>query len=320
MTEFTLVESFPEVIVVDGVAVTTSLEIAQYFGKSHEEILADIRMLDISDLLREPNLRESQYTPEGQTHPIPMYYLTKDGFFLLMLFGVSCRGYPQLCQAYILAFDYAVNPSRKPQGEFSPPMTDETGQDTLENPQVCIVDGTAVTTSLEVAKYFDKQHKNVLQSIKEVDCSEEFGRLNFQPSSYLNQQGKQQPMYHITKDGFIFLTMGFTGQKAAQIKEAYIRAFNRMEAQLIARQTKGNSDYSLFKMQLRVELAEMTIVRYQQKYENYKRMYERMAQESIETVSRIYRLCKQGFSQAEIATMTHYREDVIALAISLKPF
>jgi Rha family phage regulatory protein len=83
---------------------------------------------------------------------------------------------------------------------------------------------------LDVGTYFDKQHKNVLQSIKEVDCSEEFGRLNFQLSSYLNQQGKQQPMYHITKDGFIFLTMGFTGQKAAQ---------------LIARQKNGNLDYSL---------------------------------------------------------------------------
>ena len=153
-----------------------------------------------------------------------------------------------------------------------------------------------------------------------MEVSDSFLLLNFEETSYLDQLGRQQPMYHITKDGFIFLTMGFTGQKAAQIKEAYIRAFNRMEAQLIARQTKGDSDYSLFKMQLRVELAEMSIVRYQQKYENYKRMYERMAQESIETVSRIYRLCKQGFSQAEIATMTHYREDVIALAISLKPF
>jgi Rha family phage regulatory protein len=87
-------------------------------------------------------------------------------------------------------------------------------------------------TALDVAKYFDKQHKNVLQSIKEVDCSEEFSRLNFQPTSYVDQQGKPRPLYHITKDGFIFLTMGFTGQKAAQIKEAYIRAFNRMSANL----------------------------------------------------------------------------------------
>ena len=42
----------------------------------------------------------------------------------------------------------------------------------------------------------------------------------------------------MTKDGFIFLVMGFTGQKAAGIKEAYINAFNHMAAQLLA----GSSD------------------------------------------------------------------------------
>jgi Rha family phage regulatory protein len=47
---------------------------------------------------------------------------------------------------------------------------------------------------LDVAEYFDKQHKNVLQSIKEVDCSEEFGRLNFQQSYYVDQQGKPRPL------------------------------------------------------------------------------------------------------------------------------
>jgi hypothetical protein len=35
-------------------------------------------------------------------------------------------------------------------------------------------------------------------------------------------------MYEMTKDGFIFLVMGYTGAKAAQIKEAYIHAFNHM--------------------------------------------------------------------------------------------
>ena len=78
-----------------------------------------------------------------------------------------------------------------------------------------------------------------------MEVSDSFLLLNFEETSYLDQLSRQQPMYHITKDGFIFLTMGFTGQKAAQIKEAYIRAFNQMEAQLIARQTKGDSDYSL---------------------------------------------------------------------------
>ncbi len=36
----------------------------------------------------------------------------------------------------------------------------------------------------------------------------------------------------ITKDGFMFLVMGFTGKKAARLKEAYIAKFNAMEAEL----------------------------------------------------------------------------------------
>ncbi|MEZ5671872.1 MAG: Rha family transcriptional regulator, partial [Thiotrichaceae bacterium] len=61
----------------------------------------------------------------------------------------------------------------------------------------------------------------------------------------VDQQGKERPMYYITKDGFIFLAMGFTGEKAAQIEEAYITAFNRMEAQL-TKQTLRNSDVAAF--------------------------------------------------------------------------
>lgn len=39
-------------------------------------------------------------------------------------------------------------------------------------------------------------------------------------------------IFRITRDGFVFLAMGFTGKEAAQWKEAYITAFNKMEAQL----------------------------------------------------------------------------------------
>ena len=45
-----------------------------------------------------------------------------------------------------------------------------------------------------------------------------------------------RPMFKMTKDGFIFLVMGFTGKAAAQIKEAYINAFNWMAEQLIKMQ------------------------------------------------------------------------------------
>ncbi|MGI9701007.1 Rha family transcriptional regulator [Pseudomonas aeruginosa] len=37
----------------------------------------------------------------------------------------------------------------------------------------------------------------------------------------------------MTRDGFTFLCMGFTGEEAARWKEAYINAFNKMEQALI---------------------------------------------------------------------------------------
>ena len=62
-----------------------------------------------------------------------------------------------------------------------------------------------------------------------MDCSEEFRLLNFEQSSYKNQQGKKQPCYCMTRDGFVFLVMGYRGKKAAHFKEMYIRRFNEME-------------------------------------------------------------------------------------------
>lgn len=96
-------------------------------------------------------------------------------------------------------------------------------------------DEVTVCTSLDVAETFGKEHKNVLKDIREMDCSEEFGRLNFELSSYLNSQNKRQPMYYMTCDGFTMLVMGYTGEKAMKFKEAYIRQFNAMEKVLIGK-------------------------------------------------------------------------------------
>ncbi|MBV4870806.1 Rha family transcriptional regulator [Escherichia coli] len=102
----------------------------------------------------------------------------------------------------------------------------------LVQPELCIVAGKVVTSSLSVASYFRKQHKNVIQKIASLECSAEFTELNFQPSDYTDVSGRKLPCYQITRDGFAFLAMGFTGKRAAQFKEAYINAFNQMEKQL----------------------------------------------------------------------------------------
>ncbi|MBQ3089541.1 MAG: Rha family transcriptional regulator [Oscillospiraceae bacterium] len=88
---------------------------------------------------------------------------------------------------------------------------------------------TVRVDSLYVAQMFNKRHDDVLKSIRNLDCSEEFRLRNFAESSYLNQQGKKQPCYAMTRDGFTFLVMGYRGKKAARFKEAYIRRFNQME-------------------------------------------------------------------------------------------
>lgn len=88
------------------------------------------------------------------------------------------------------------------------------------------------TTSLKVAELFGKQHKDVLRKFENLDCSTEFTERNFALSEYLDSSGRKLPMYEMTKDGFIFLVMGFTGAAAARIKEAYINTFNQMAAML----------------------------------------------------------------------------------------
>ena len=89
---------------------------------------------------------------------------------------------------------------------------------------------TARVDSLFVAQAFEKRHDNVLKDIRELDCSDTFRLLNFEESSYRNAQGKKQPAYCMTRDGFVFLAMGYRGKKAAEFKELYIRRFNEMES------------------------------------------------------------------------------------------
>ena len=104
------------------------------------------------------------------------------------------------------------------------------------NEMVALQGNQVMTTSLKVAEYFNKRHDNILRGINKLECSKEFRALNFEEAGYLDEQGKLRPMFKMTKDGFIFLVMGFTGKAAAQIKEAYINAFNWMTEQLIKMQ------------------------------------------------------------------------------------
>jgi Rha family phage regulatory protein len=89
------------------------------------------------------------------------------------------------------------------------------------------------TTSLKVSEAFGKLHKDILRKIETLECSKDFNERNFTPVEYSDTKSEKRPAYEITKDGFMFLVMGFTGKKAAAVKEAYIAAFNRMQDKLL---------------------------------------------------------------------------------------
>jgi Rha family phage regulatory protein len=91
--------------------------------------------------------------------------------------------------------------------------------------------GEPVTTSLLVAEKFGKEHKHVLESIRNLTAENSAVLSMFAESSYLNVQNKEQPMFIMNRDGFALLVMGFTGQKALDFKIAFIEAFNRLEEQ-----------------------------------------------------------------------------------------
>lgn len=89
-------------------------------------------------------------------------------------------------------------------------------------------------TSQQVAVAFGKEHKNVMRDIREImdKCSESFNALNFELVTYKDAKGEERPMYLLTKDGLMMVTMGYTTPEAMRVKEAYIARFNEMEEQL----------------------------------------------------------------------------------------
>ncbi|SUW72942.1 phage protein [Campylobacter coli] len=99
------------------------------------------------------------------------------------------------------------------------------------NVELEVVDNAVYTTSLSVAEVFNKNHKNIIRKINEFP-KDNFTKLNFEPSKYIDSTGRILPCYNLTRDAFSLLVMGFTGEKAYKWKIEFIKAFNEMEKRL----------------------------------------------------------------------------------------
>lgn len=106
-------------------------------------------------------------------------------------------------------------------------------------PVVTVVDGNVTTLSTDVAAFFEKRHDVVLRAIENIRSSLDSNRLhNFAETEVTRESPLKKgtfiksKAYRLTRDGFTFLAMGFTGARAQEFKWAYIDAFNKMEAAL----------------------------------------------------------------------------------------
>lgn len=98
-------------------------------------------------------------------------------------------------------------------------------------------DGVVMATSRDVADYFGKRHDHVLRDIDNLLKSlapQNWGAKFREIVGFDEGANRDVRYFEMTRDGFVLLAMGFTGNKALEFKLKYLDAFNRMEAALKA--------------------------------------------------------------------------------------
>lgn len=98
---------------------------------------------------------------------------------------------------------------------------------------VIMKDSQAVTSSLDVADTFEKNHQHVLRDLDGLKEGVQNWTDLYWEDTYIHPQNKQPyRMIYMNRDGFALLAMGFTGKRALQFKLKYIQAFNAMESRV----------------------------------------------------------------------------------------
>lgn len=93
-----------------------------------------------------------------------------------------------------------------------------------------------LVSSRIVAERFKKEHKNVIAKIdrtienwnKDTELKTKLSEY-FIISTYKDSSGKSNREYLLSRDGFSYVVMGFTGRDSDLWKVKYIEAFNKME-------------------------------------------------------------------------------------------
>ena len=164
--------------------------------------------------------------------------------------------------------------------------------------------GQALTSSLLVAEKFGKEHKHVLESIREAikGCAENSADPMFVETTYINgQNGQEYPMFVMNEDGFSLIAMGFTGKKACTVKLDFIAAFKAMKKQL-KEQQKPLSAVQMFALQANINLE------HEERLSNVEQKLEVLSKEREENTKQLLSVSVSVESVPEISLRDKIRQ------------
>ena len=76
-------------------------------------------------------------------------------------------------------------------------------------------------TSLRIAEITGKEHKNILRDIRKMEL--EIGKLKFEPTDFIDSQGKKQPMYILDESESLTLASGYNVKMRKAIIDDWLK-------------------------------------------------------------------------------------------------
>lgn len=187
----------------------SSREIAELTGKLHKNVLADIRQI-IETLSGTKEINRLKFQPveytDAKGEKRPAYKLNFDATMTLLV-------------GYGMTYN-AAKESLSKRG-----FKEKAVMENLPMNQSMNLGMNKTMSSREIAALTGKLHKNVIQDIRTLIEQGAIDRLNFQPISYKDSYGREQPEYLLDFDATMTLVTGYNAVLRAKV----IRRWRELE-------------------------------------------------------------------------------------------
>ncbi len=224
---------FPETLLVkqDGERIyTTSVKVAEHFGKRHDHVLRDIRKIIYElDLLSQSHFRSPKMDSESMD-------------------SLPKNGEPNTEHKLKIGFMLDVSPTQNHVGDDVDSLPKNGERKAEHGPKIgFMLDVSRAQNCVgDTEKQLLKNEEQKAEHERKIALMFDYFKEDFRPVKIGQGAIRQEKFYHITHDGFALLAMGFTGKEALEWKVKFLTAFRDMERQLAAiKEREANALYAM---------------------------------------------------------------------------